>query len=62
METGLAGTDGRGNMSRVRYLSEFFEHLPVPLYRSGPDGALLAGNVALAQITRIRVDGGPEGP
>ncbi len=37
-------------MSRVRDLSEFFEHLPVPLYRSAPDGDLLAGNVALAQI------------
>jgi PAS domain S-box-containing protein len=37
-------------MSRVRDLSEFFEHLPVPLYRSAPDGALLAGNLALAQI------------
>lgn len=37
-------------MSRVRDLSEFFEHLPVPLYRSAPDGALLAGNAALAQI------------
>lgn len=37
-------------MSRVRDLSEFFEHLPVPLYRSGSDGALLAGNAALAQI------------
>jgi PAS domain S-box-containing protein len=38
------------DMSRVRDLSEFFEHLPVPLYRSAPDGALLAGNLALAQI------------
>lgn len=38
------------DMSRVRDLSEFFEHLPVPLYRSAPDGALLAGNAALAQI------------
>ncbi|MEX1038296.1 MAG: PAS domain-containing sensor histidine kinase [Acidimicrobiia bacterium] len=37
-------------MSRVRELSEFFENLPVPLYRSDPDGALLAGNLALAQI------------
>ena len=37
-------------MSRVRDLSEFFEHLPVPLYRSAPDGALLAGNAALAHI------------
>jgi len=37
-------------MSRVRDLSEFFEHLPVPLYRSAPDGALLAGNTALARI------------
>ncbi|MGF1618628.1 MAG: ATP-binding protein [Acidimicrobiia bacterium] len=37
-------------MSRIRDLSEFFEHLPVALYRSGPDGALLAGNAALAQI------------
>jgi PAS domain S-box-containing protein len=38
------------DMSRVRDLSEFFENLPVPLYRSAPDGALLAGNLALAQI------------
>lgn len=37
-------------MSRVRDLSAFFEHLPVPLYRSAPDGALLAGNTALARI------------
>ena len=37
-------------MSRVRELSDFFEHLPVPLYRSAPDGALLAGNQALAGI------------
>ncbi|MEX2133989.1 MAG: PAS domain-containing sensor histidine kinase, partial [Acidimicrobiia bacterium] len=37
-------------MSDVLDLSEFFEHLPVPLYRSAPDGALLAGNAALARI------------
>ena len=37
-------------MSRVRDLSEFFEHLPVPLYRSAPDGALLAGNAATEAI------------
>lgn len=37
-------------MSRVRELSEFFEYLPVPLYRSTADGTLLAGNRALAEI------------
>ncbi len=37
-------------MSRVSELSDFFELLPVPLYRSAPDGTLLAGNRALANV------------
>ncbi|REK23315.1 MAG: PAS domain S-box protein [Actinobacteria bacterium] len=37
-------------MSRVRELNDFFEYLPVPLYRSARDGELLAGNRALSDI------------
>ncbi len=37
-------------MSRVEALNTFFSLLPVPLYRSAPDGTLLAGNEALAML------------
>lgn len=37
-------------MSRVQALNTFFRLLPVPLYRSAPDGSLLAGNEALATL------------
>lgn len=37
-------------MSRVQALKTFFSLLPVPLYRSSPDGTLLAGNEALARL------------
>lgn len=39
-----------GEMSGIDALSSFFRHLPVPLYRSAPDGSLLAGNEALASL------------
>ncbi|MDH3189380.1 MAG: HAMP domain-containing histidine kinase [Acidimicrobiia bacterium] len=37
-------------MARVEALGAFFNLLPVPLYRSSPDGTLLAGNEALAAL------------
>ena len=37
-------------MSGITELSDFFELLPVPLYRSTPDGTLLEGNRALAEV------------
>lgn len=37
-------------MSRVQALKTFFSLLPVPLYRSSPDGTLLVGNEALARL------------
>lgn len=37
-------------MSRVQALNTFFSLHPVPLYRSAPDGTLLAGNEALAAL------------
>lgn len=36
-------------MSRIHKLDDFFELLPIALYRSAPDGRLLAGNLALAK-------------
>ena len=37
-------------MSGIESLGAFFSLLPVPLYRSAPDGTLLAGNEALASL------------
>lgn len=37
-------------MSGIKSLRSFFNLLPVPLYRSAPDGSLLAGNEALASL------------
>lgn len=50
MVPGTRCLDSWSAMSRVHALNTFFRLLPVPLYRSSPDGALLAGNEALAAL------------
>ena len=40
----------RENMSGIEELSDLFERMPVALYRSTPNGELLAANKAMAQL------------
>ncbi len=37
-------------MTQIEELSELFHRIPVPIYRTAPDGKLLAGNSALAEL------------
>lgn len=50
MENEARSADNNNVMTLVRGIEELFRRLPVALYRSAPDGRLMAGNPALADL------------
>lgn len=50
VEKETESADNNGNMSGIKDLSAMFRRVPVALYRTAPDGELLAANTALANV------------